>query len=412
MCDMTPSYVTCLITGMALPSIQARLCTLGSTHWMAQQLYMTSATCDMTGCWHESVEHTYPSTWHASHPTHYDSSLTWKSWKNIRIDLAGFAIYTLWVVSAIRDIISAATGVCMVSESLIQSSARPYMYIFTHPKHTLTRDELRHALQHTATHCNTLQHTATHCDTLQHNATHCNTLPVMKRGTPCNTLQRTATQCTSQQHITTGRLNKMIKCLLAACPLLEDLKIVHGTAYEWVFTSHMNESCHVQMSHVTYEWVIVLKNLKIVHGTTYTATEWRRPIGCLKLQVNFRKRATNYRTFWRKMTYKDKASYRSSPPFISKFLPQAYLRMIAFSAVCYFWFIICCLLSQALSYVQNTATQCNTMHHTATHCNALQHCHFLQSCTTQGISIAWFVENHIIWMSCCQYSTKRSLSSI
>jgi len=106
------------------------------------------------------------------------------------------------------------------------------MYIFTHPKHTLTRDELRHALQRTATHCNTLQHTATHCDTLQHTATHCNTLPVMKRGTPCNTLQRTATQCTSQQHITTGRLNKMIKCLLAACPVLEDLKIVHGTAYE------------------------------------------------------------------------------------------------------------------------------------------------------------------------------------
>jgi len=43
-------------------------------------------------------------------------------------------------------------------------------------------------------------------------------------------------------------------------------------------------------------------------------TGWRRPIGCLKLQVIFRKRATNYRTFLRKMTHKDKASYGSSAP--------------------------------------------------------------------------------------------------
>ena len=40
---------------------------------------------------------------------------------------------------------------------------------------------------------------------------------------------------------------------------------------------------------------------------------WRRPIGCLKLQVIFRKRAVNYRALSWKMTYKDKASYGSSP---------------------------------------------------------------------------------------------------
>jgi len=33
-------------------------------------------------------------------------------------------------------------------------------------------------------------------------------------------------------------------------------------------------------------------------------TEWRRPIGCLKLQVIFRKRATNYRLFCRKWPIK------------------------------------------------------------------------------------------------------------
>jgi len=42
----------------------------------------------------------------------------------------------------------------------------------------------------------------------------------------------------------------------------------------------------------------------------------RRPIGCLKLQVVFRKKATNCRALLRKMTNEDKASYGSSPPYI------------------------------------------------------------------------------------------------
>jgi len=46
-------------------------------------------------------------------------------------------------------------------------------------------------------------------------------------------------------------------------------------------------------------------------------TGWRRPIGCLKLQVIFRKRATNYRALLRKMTYEAKASYASPPPCAS-----------------------------------------------------------------------------------------------
>ena len=44
------------------------------------------------------------------------------------------------------------------------------------------------------------------------------------------------------------------------------------------------------------------------------ATGWRRPIGCLKLQVIFRKRATKYRALSQKMTSRDKASYDSTPP--------------------------------------------------------------------------------------------------
>jgi len=41
-------------------------------------------------------------------------------------------------------------------------------------------------------------------------------------------------------------------------------------------------------------------------------TGWRRRIGCLKLQVIFRKRATIYGAFLRKMTYGDEASYDST----------------------------------------------------------------------------------------------------
>jgi len=50
---------------------------------------------------------------------------------------------------------------------------------------------------------------------------------------------------------------------------------------------------------------------------TSVNTGWRRPIGCLSLQNFFaRKGATNYRALLRKITYKDKASYGSSPPCI------------------------------------------------------------------------------------------------
>jgi len=57
-----------------------------------------------------------------------------------------------------------------------------------------------------------------------------------------------------------------------------------------------------------------------MHMYMYTyihkGTGWRRLIGCLKLQVIVRRRATNYRAFLRKMTYEDEASYDSTPPCV------------------------------------------------------------------------------------------------
>ena len=84
-------------------------------------------------------------------------------------------------------------------------------------------------------------------------------------------------------------------------------------------------------SQITYLEAVPLVVLGSPHICRYAAVSWemlrgsrcacsddtgRRRPGCLKLQVIFRKRATNYRALLLKMTYKDKASYGSSPPRI------------------------------------------------------------------------------------------------
>ena len=48
-------------------------------------------------------------------------------------------------------------------------------------------------------------------------------------------------------------------------------------------------------------------------------TGWRRLIGSPKLQIIFYERATKYTSLLRKMTYKDKGSYESSPPCMKYF---------------------------------------------------------------------------------------------
>ena len=87
--------------------------------------------------------------------------------------------------------------------------------------------------------------------------THCNTL--QHTATHCNTLQHTTTHCNTLQHTATHR--NTLRC--SSSPIIQ--------------------------------------------------TGWRRCIGCLKLQVCFHKRATNYRALLWKMTYEDKASYASWP---------------------------------------------------------------------------------------------------
>jgi len=57
-------------------------------------------------------------------------------------------------------------------------------------------------------------------------------------------------------------------------------------------------------------FIYVTKLIYMWERTCFTG--WRRLVGSPKLQINFHKRATKYRSLLRKMTYKDKESYESS----------------------------------------------------------------------------------------------------
>ena len=57
----------------------------------------------------------------------------------------------------------------------------------------------------------------------------------------------------------------------------------------------------------------------------HVSTGWRGLIGSPKLQIIFHQRATKYRSLLRKMTYKDKGSYQSSPPCICMRMKPKYV---------------------------------------------------------------------------------------
>jgi len=75
-------------------------------------------------------------------------------------------------------------------------------------------------------------------------------------------------------------------------------------------------------------------------------TGWRRSIGCLKLQVIFRKRATIYRALLWKMTCEDEASCDS---LYATLYPDLTSRLPVTACCCPTWFI----------FMQHTATHCN-----------------------------------------------------
>ena len=135
---------------------------------------------------------------------------------------------------------------------------------------------------------------------------------------------------------------------------------------------------------------------------------WRRPIGCLKLQVIFRKRAIDciklqvifhYITdLWEYLLAKSLTALSSTPrialevdgPFHFRWFIYTYICM--YIQVCVFIYMCAtpCSLSSFPPFLASaggkplfddllfargthTATHCNTLQHTAAHCNTLQH---------------------------------------
>ena len=109
-------------------------------------------------------------------------------------------------------------------------------------------------------------------------------------------------------------------------------------------------------------------------------TGWRRLIGCLKLQVIFRKRATNYRALSRKITYEDTASYGSLPPCTDWGCGIALWETLQHSAthVCSTLAAIYCQkiyrMFSSHDHIQLWFRMAlsKTWHPTAPHCNSLQ----------------------------------------
>jgi len=108
---------------------------------------------------------------------------------------------------------------------------------------------------------------------------------------------------------------------------------------------------------------------KMIGDLSVESTGWQRCIGCLKLQVSFRKRAVNYMALLQSMTNKDKASYASSPPCnmtrtleLKDMMQSNYFASDSFVAV-----------EVVADTLQHSATLCNTRLHNTPHCNILQH---------------------------------------
>jgi len=120
----------------------------------------------------------------------------------------------------------------------------------------------------------------------------------------------------------------------------------------------------------------------------FSAAGWRRPIGCLTLQVIFGKRATNHRALLRGKKWPSQIRHLTHlrHPVVAKIMNESYLHMYE---SCHIQPTLqqtatdCNTLQHTL---QDTAPHCNPLQHTAIHCNTLQHtaanCNTLQHTAT------------------------------
>jgi len=144
----------------------------------------------------------------------------------------------------------------------------------------------------------------------------------------------------------------------------------HLNPHQWASCTHCNTLQHTS-------WGIIHTMHKEIHRCI---TGWRRSIGCLKLQVSFRRRASNYRALLRKMNYKDKTPYGSLPTctimcvtgqswgFIHTL--QHTLQRTATHIITQYTHTTTHVMRHRTHTATHTATHCNTNHEVSyTHCN-------------------------------------------
>jgi len=108
-------------------------------------------------------------------------------------------------------------------------------------------------------------------------------------------------------------------------------------------------------------------------------TGWRRPIGCLISCFTFRKLATNYRALLRKMTYKHKASYDSTPPCIMSCVFVKFIHTYEICIYLYMKFVYIMLRGLDMKYVYNML-------------RGLERCVFVKFIHTYGICIYTYMK--------------------
>ena len=192
--------------------------------------------------------------------------------------------------------------------------------------------------------------------------------------------------CTYTSHMNT-RTNIYIYSIYMY-DALKYIHIVHICTY-YIYISCMNIYAHIACwRHDTN----MLKTYKHVENIcTYRMAKTHRMPW---VEGHFRKRATHHRALLRKMTYKDKASYDSTPSCITyiyhvwiyvytlqKKVKYCTCIMHEYIYIRYIYVLITYISiftahvneAHEMRHVTYTATHCNTLRHTATHCNTFPH---------------------------------------
>jgi len=116
-------------------------------------------------------------------------------------------------------------------------------------------------------------------------------------------------------HVVQCNVSVQRECATCVCAVQHTGATCMSRSATWVCNMRVVQ-CNMSVQHVCCVLQHQCATYVLWHNRNEAVpgAEWRRRIGSPKLQIIFHKRATNCRSLLRKMTYKKKGSYESSPP--------------------------------------------------------------------------------------------------